>query len=126
MRAELTGIGSGRARWRFALGCVLAVAAQPMVLRGTGYPLLVVGVLGAVVAGTGTVTYAPLRWGFVVLVSILVAVSWLGRRRGVLEIVDPYVGVLFLGCLVAAALAFVSGAVGRAPGDRTRSSPADG
>ncbi len=84
MRAELAGIESGQARWRFALGCIRVVASQPAVLPGIGYPLLMAGVLVAVVTWTDTVAYAPLRWALVALVSILVAIAWLGRRAGML------------------------------------------
>jgi len=55
MRAELAGIESGQARWRFALGCIRVVASQPAVLPGIGYPLLMAGVLVAVVTWTDTV-----------------------------------------------------------------------
>jgi hypothetical protein len=83
MRAELAGIGTRRARWRFTSGCVRAVATRPEVLGGLGYPLLATGVMAAVLGWTGAIAYAPLRWGLVTLVAILVAVSWLGRRPGI-------------------------------------------
>jgi hypothetical protein len=84
MRAELAGIGPARDRWRFTAGCARVVAGQPAAQRAIGYPLLMAGVVVAVVAWSGRVAYAPLRWGLVGLVAILVAVSWLGRRAGVL------------------------------------------
>jgi hypothetical protein len=82
MRAELAGIESGGARREFALGCVRAVVTQPAVLHGFTYLLLVAGVVIAALAWTATIAYAPLHWGLVGLVMILVVVSWLGRRRG--------------------------------------------
>ena len=83
MRAELAGIEAGGERGRFALGCVRVVATQPAVLRAAGYPLLTAGVLVAVLGWVGTIGYAPLRWGLMAAVLLLVTVSWLGRRPGV-------------------------------------------
>jgi hypothetical protein len=83
MRAELAGIEAGGERGRFALGCVRVVATQPAVLRGAGYPLLMAGVVVAVLGWTSTISYAPLRWGLVAAVLVLMTVSWLGRRPGV-------------------------------------------
>jgi hypothetical protein len=82
MQAELAGIEAGGERRRFALGCLRVVATQPAVLRGAGYPLLMAGVLVAVIGWTSTIGYAPLRWGLVAGVLLLVTVSWLGRRPG--------------------------------------------
>jgi hypothetical protein len=84
MRAELAGIASHRARWRFALGCTRVVVIQPGVPRRFGYPVLMAGVLATVIGWTGRIGYPPLRWGLVVLVVVLVAVAWLGRLRGLL------------------------------------------
>jgi hypothetical protein len=83
MRAELAGIEVAGERGRFALGCVRVVATQPAVLRGAGYPLLMAGVLVAILVWTSTIGYAPLRWGLVAGVLVLATVSWLGRRPGV-------------------------------------------
>jgi hypothetical protein len=52
------------------------------VLRRAGHPLLVAGALVAVLGWTTTIGYAPLRWAVVGLVSILLALSWWGRRPG--------------------------------------------
>lgn len=82
MRAELAGIEAGGERGRFALGCLRVVATQPAVLRGAGYPLLIAGVLVAVLEWTSTIGYAPLRWGLVAAALVMVTVSWLGRRPG--------------------------------------------
>jgi hypothetical protein len=90
MRAELAGIEPGAARREFALGCLRAVVTQPAVLRGAGSLMVMAGMLVAAVAGTATIGYAPLRWGLVGSVSILMAVSWLGRRSGVLGPVDDH------------------------------------
>ncbi len=83
MHAELAGIGPVGARWRFALGCLGVVTRQRMTLRAVGYLVLAAGVLAGVVGLTRTIAYAPLRGGLIALVSILVAMSWLGRRRAV-------------------------------------------
>ena len=84
MRAELAGVESGRARMSFVLGCVGAVVRQPGVVGRVGYGLLVLVALGAAVRRAGALSYGPLRAGLVGLVCVLVAVSWFGRRRGVL------------------------------------------
>src|SRR5206468_1801624 len=62
MRAELPAIGAGRARWRFAAGCLRVVAVQPELLRGIGYPLLGVGVLAAAATWTGRIAYPLVHW----------------------------------------------------------------
>jgi hypothetical protein len=82
MRAELAGIQPRGERRRFALGCVRVVAVEPAVLRGAGYPVLTAGVVVAILWWTSTIAYAPLHWGLVGGVLVLVAVSWLGRRSG--------------------------------------------
>jgi len=82
MRAELAGIGPRRARWRFAAGCLRVVATRPHVLNRVGYPLLATAALATVLWWTDRIGYAPLRWGVFGLILLLVAVSWLGRRRG--------------------------------------------
>jgi hypothetical protein len=81
MRAELAGVNGTRARWGFVLGCLRVVAMQRMTARSAGYLVLVVGALAGVVALARDVAYVPLRIGLVVLVAVLVAESWLGRRR---------------------------------------------
>jgi hypothetical protein len=100
MRAELAGIASHRARWRFALGCTRVVVIQPGVPRRFGYPVLMAGVLATVIGWTGRIGYPPLRWGLVVLVVVLVAVAWLGRLRGVRAS-----GYLLVGTLALAVVA---------------------
>jgi hypothetical protein len=84
MRAELAAVSSTRARWWFAAGCARTVVTQPAVLRRNGYPALMIGTLVTVLGWSSTVAYPPLRWGLVTLVSVLVGVSWLGRRPGIL------------------------------------------
>jgi hypothetical protein len=58
-------------------------------LNRIGYPLLATAALAAVLWWTDRVGYAPLRWGVVGLILLLVAVSWLGRRRGPVGPVAP-------------------------------------
>jgi hypothetical protein len=82
MRAELAGIGGRRARWGFAVGCVRVVATRPAVARRVGYPLLMTGVLAATLWWTSRIAYSPLHWGSVTAVVVLLALAWLGRRRG--------------------------------------------
>lgn len=88
MRAELAGItadGAGRgARWSFAVSCVRVVAGEPAARRRAGYPLLAAAALATVSWWSGSVAYAPLRWGLVALVTVLVLVSSAGRRSGLL------------------------------------------
>jgi hypothetical protein len=79
MRAELAGIEPRRERWRFTAGCVRAVATRPVVWRHVGYPLLMLGVLVATVLETARTEYAPMHWGLITLVGILVLVAGLGR-----------------------------------------------
>ena len=88
MLAELAGItadGAGRgARWSFAVSCIRVVAGEPAARRRAGYPFLAAGVLATVCWWSGSLTYAPLRWGAVGLVTVLVLVSFAGRRTGFL------------------------------------------
>jgi hypothetical protein len=84
MRAELAGVEAARARMSFVLGCVGAVVRQPGGVGRVGYGLLVLVALGGAVRRAGALSYGPLRVGVVGLVCVLVAVSWFGRRRGVL------------------------------------------
>jgi hypothetical protein len=88
MRAELAGIEPGRARWRFVAGCLRVVATQQR-MPSLGYAVLVVGALVTAVELTATVAYGPLRWGLFGFVTLLVAVSWLGRRPGLFGPVGP-------------------------------------
>lgn len=89
MRAELAGIDARRARWQFAAGCLRAVATRPEALSRVGYPLLATAAAVSVLWWTDRIRYAPLHWGVVGLVLLLVAVSWLGRRRGPVGPVAP-------------------------------------
>lgn len=117
MRAELAGIGSRRARWGFTAGCVRVVATRPAVWRRLGYPLLPVGVVAAVLWWTSRIGYAPLHWGVVGLVGLLVTVAWLGRHRVPLGPVRPdaaargvrAVGYLLVGALAFGVVAFLDG-----------------
>jgi hypothetical protein len=84
MRAELIGIASGRERWRFALSCLRAVLRQPAALGRVGYGALVTAALAAVIALTGPIAYHPLRLGVIGVVGVLLALSWLGRRSGLI------------------------------------------
>jgi len=84
MRAESLVIETGRERWAHALGCVRVVLVQPSVLRAIGYPVLGVALLAAVLRWSGGIAYAPLRWGVVASVALLLAVAGLGRLPGVL------------------------------------------
>jgi hypothetical protein len=59
-------------------------APHERAVRRVWYPLFTAGMLGAVLVWSGGLVYAPLRWGLVGLVSVLVVVWWLGRRTGVL------------------------------------------
>jgi hypothetical protein len=81
MRAELPAIGTGRARWRFAVGCLRVAAVQPEMIRGIGYPLLGAGVLAATATWAGRIAYPLLHWGLLGLVAGLLAMCWLGRWR---------------------------------------------
>jgi hypothetical protein len=109
MRAELAGISSRRARWEFTAGCVRVVATRPAVWRRLGYPLLPAGVLTAVLWWTSRIGYAPLHWGVVGLVGLLVTVAWLGHHRAPLGPVRPEAaarGVRAVGHLLVGTLAF--------------------
>jgi hypothetical protein len=109
MRAELAGIRPRRARWEFTAGCVRVVATRPAVWRRLGYPLLPAGVLAAVLWWTSRIGYAPLHWGVVGLVGLLVTVAWLGRHRAPLGPVRPETaarGVRAVGYLLVGTLAF--------------------
>jgi len=125
MRAELAGIGPRRARWRFAAGCLRVVATRPHVLNRVGYPLLATAALASVLWWTDRIGYAPLRWGVVGLILLLVAVSWLGRRRGPVGPVAPDPvsravragGYLLVGTLAWAVVASLDGS-GHDPGEQ--------
>lgn len=82
MRAELTGLATARDRWSFALGCTGTVLRQPIVLRSLAYSVLMVGAVAGIVRWSAEIAYAPLRWGLVTLIGVLIAVSWLGRVSG--------------------------------------------
>jgi hypothetical protein len=84
MRAELARLVPDGDRRRFALGCVRVVATQPSTLRGARHLMLMAGVVVTILVWSGTIGYAPLRWGLVAGTLVLVAVSWLGRRPGML------------------------------------------
>jgi hypothetical protein len=81
MRAELAGIGPGRERWVFTLGCLRVIATRPAVWRRSGYPLLTLAVMAAALRGTARVWYAPLHWELIGMVAALVLAAWLGRVR---------------------------------------------
>lgn len=82
MRAELAAIESPRERWRFAVGCLRAVATRPVVLNRFGYPLLIAALLAATAWWTGRFGYLPLRLVSLMVVAVLVGLAWLGRSRG--------------------------------------------
>jgi hypothetical protein len=83
--AELERIGAGRReRWGFALSCLRVVATEPAARRRAGYPVLVAAALTAAFVGTRSIAYAPLHWGLVGLVTMLVVVSFAGRQTGIL------------------------------------------
>ncbi len=84
MQAESAVIEPGRERWVHAMGCLRVVLAQPAVLRAIGYPVLAVAMLAGVLRWSGGIAYAPLRWGVVAAVTLLLCVAWWGRRPGVL------------------------------------------
>ncbi|HTJ35569.1 MAG TPA: hypothetical protein VL738_20295 [Dactylosporangium sp.] len=84
MRAESAAIAPGRERWGHALGCMRVVLAQPAALRTVGYPLLAVAVLAGALRWSGGIGYAPLRWGIMGALALLLGVAWWGRRPGVL------------------------------------------
>ncbi|MBB5874465.1 hypothetical protein F4553_007899 [Allocatelliglobosispora scoriae] len=84
MRAELAELAPGPDRRSFARGCVRVIATQPATLRHAGYSLLMLAALATVAVWSTRIAYAPLHWGMVALVTLLVAVSWLGRRPGLL------------------------------------------
>jgi hypothetical protein len=84
MRAELSGIASGRERWRFALSCLQAVARQPAAMGRLGSGALVAAALAAVIVATDPVAYYPLRSGMIGVVGALLTLSWLGRRSGLI------------------------------------------
>jgi hypothetical protein len=62
---------------------------RPSALGQLGYPVLMAAVLVAVVAQTSGIRYWPLRWGVIAAVTILVLVSWWGRRPGPIGPVAP-------------------------------------
>jgi hypothetical protein len=84
MRAESAAIEPSRERWAHAMGCVRVVLVQPPVVRAIGYPLLGVAILAVVLRWSGGIAYAPLRWGVVATIALLLGVAWSGRLPGVL------------------------------------------
>ncbi|MFI5911680.1 hypothetical protein [Dactylosporangium sp. NPDC051541] len=84
MCAESAAIQPARERWRHALGCMRVVLVQPAVLRTIGYPLLAVAAFGGALRWSAGIAYAPLRWGVVAVVTLLLGIAWWGRHRGVL------------------------------------------
>lgn len=122
MRAESAVIEPGRERWGYAMGCLRVVLAQPAVLRAIGYPMLAVAILGAVLRWSGGIAYAPLRWGVVAVVALLLGVAWWGRRPGVLGPVGlgrPARSVRAGGCLLVGGMtaAFASAVGTHGPPD---------
>ncbi|MEU7874653.1 hypothetical protein [Dactylosporangium sp. NPDC049140] len=88
MCAESAAIEPGRERRHHTLGCLRVVLAQPAALRAIGYPLFGVTVLAGVLRWSGGISFAPLRWGVVGVVALLLSVAAWGRRPGVLGPVD--------------------------------------
>lgn len=84
MRAETAAIPPGRDRWGHALGCAGAVLSQPPAVRTAGYPLLALAVVAAVVRWSAGIAYAPLRWGVVGVIALLLVVALRGRAPGML------------------------------------------
>jgi hypothetical protein len=82
MAAELAQVGGGRARWRFAAGCLRAALFPP---RGSQAPVLAAAALAAVaVAGTGLALGAavlPLRVFAVTFVALVGAMATLSVAR---------------------------------------------
>ncbi|GAA1274755.1 hypothetical protein GCM10009677_30100 [Sphaerisporangium rubeum] len=81
MRGELAHIDGGTARWWFAVSCLRGVVLEPRWMLVAGGHLVPVV---AVVVGTRELEYAPMRAGVVGMVTVLVVLSWLAGRRGVL------------------------------------------
>lgn len=79
MLAELSGIEAPRERWRFAAGCIQAVATRPAVVRRAVSALLPAALVALVVQWSTTVDYAPRRWGLVALAATLAVVATLGQ-----------------------------------------------
>ena len=108
MRAELGGIEPARDRRRFVLGCLRAVLTRPPVLRTLGCDAALLAILAATLVWSARIGYAPLRWGVVAVVSVLLLVTWCGRRPGALGPVGrgraPRL-VRALGCALVAAMA---------------------
>ena len=84
MHAELASIEPSRARWSFVWGCLRATAAQYRVLRGGVHLIAVLGVVAAVFAWAAVINFAPLTWGLDLVVAVLAAVCWQGRRATML------------------------------------------
>ncbi len=79
MLAEHSAISSALGRWSFAVGCARVVLTRPGVWHRLGYPALGASAVLAVLVGTRDVADAPMHWGLVGVVLVLVLISWLGR-----------------------------------------------
>lgn len=82
MCAELEGIVVQRDRWSFAVGCATAMLRQFAVLKSLAYTVIAEAAVVGVVVWSRDFTYAPLRWGVVAIVLVLVGLATLGRVRG--------------------------------------------
>jgi hypothetical protein len=82
MRAELAAIESRRERWRFAAGCLRAVATRTVVMQRFVFPVLSAAMLGVTLWWSGRFGYTPLRLVSLLVVAALVGLVRLGRVRG--------------------------------------------
>jgi hypothetical protein len=111
MQAELAAIDEPSDRSSFAWGCLRAAAVRFHLLRGLLHLLVVLGALGSLLAWIVTLDYPLLVLILSVVVSVLAAVCWQGRRAGMLGPVGDSAAAWLLrvgGYLTAAAVAAVA------------------
>jgi hypothetical protein len=112
MQAELAWIEPRGARWSFAWGCLRATAAQHRVLLGGAHLLAVLGVVAAVFGWTATSDFLPMTLTLDIIVVVLAAVCWQGRRAAMLGPIGDSVAawLLRIGGYVLAGVCVVAGA----------------
>jgi hypothetical protein len=84
MKAELASIDPTAARRSFAWGCLRATTAQNRMLRGGVHLLALLAAVAAVFGWAAAADFPPMAWTLDIVVAVLAAASWQGRRSTML------------------------------------------